>query len=71
MSAGTGSHHDEPAIVGGLGREQAQQLTLAYQGVLKARRYGLVKLPAIVIKRKAVVYYGVTDLEQALSNYEG
>jgi integrating conjugative element protein (TIGR03757 family) len=49
-------------------RAQAQQLTQAYQGLLKARQYELQKLPAIVFDGQAVVY-GVTDLEQALRDY--
>jgi integrating conjugative element protein (TIGR03757 family) len=49
-------------------REQAKRLTETYQGVLKARQYGLQKLPAIVFDGRAVVY-GVTDLEQALGDY--
>ena len=49
-------------------RQPAETLTEAYQGLFKARQYGLDKLPAIVFDGKAVVY-GVTDLEAALAHY--
>ena len=54
--------------VQGAWRETAKRLTMAYQGLLKARQYELQKLPAIVFDGQAVVY-GVTDLEQALRDY--
>ncbi len=56
------------AQVQGAWREPAQHLTLAYQGLLKAKQYGVLRLPAIVFDGTAIVY-GVTDLEEALSIY--
>jgi len=52
----------------GAWRKSAETLTEAYQGLFKARQYGLDKLPAIVFDGKAVVY-GVTDLQAALAHY--
>ncbi len=56
------------AQVQGAWREEAQLLTRAYQGLLKVRQYGVLRLPAIVFDGTAIVY-GVTDLEDALSIY--
>ncbi|MGH8624826.1 MAG: TIGR03757 family integrating conjugative element protein [Gammaproteobacteria bacterium] len=56
------------AQVQGAWREPAQHLTRAYQGLLKARQYGVLRLPAIVFDGQVVVY-GITDLEQALAEY--
>ncbi|MGH8567319.1 MAG: TIGR03757 family integrating conjugative element protein [Gammaproteobacteria bacterium] len=53
----------------GAWRKSAETLTHAYQGLLKARQYGLQKLPAVVFDGQAVVY-GVIDLEQALGDYQ-
>ncbi|MGH2708686.1 MAG: TIGR03757 family integrating conjugative element protein [Actinomycetota bacterium] len=53
----------------GAWRKSAETLTHAYQGLLKARQYGLQKLPAMVFDGQAVVY-GVIDLEQALGDYQ-
>ncbi|MGH2371822.1 MAG: TIGR03757 family integrating conjugative element protein [Chloroflexota bacterium] len=52
----------------GAWRKSAETLTHAYQGLLKARQYGLQKLPAVVFDGQAVIY-GITDLSQALSHY--
>jgi integrating conjugative element protein (TIGR03757 family) len=52
----------------GAWRELAEALTRAYRGLLKARQYGLARLPAIVFDGRAVVY-GITDLDQALGDY--
>lgn len=49
-------------------RETAEVLTRAYQGLLKARQYGLPKVPAVVFDGRAVVY-AITDREQALADY--
>ncbi len=56
------------ARVQGAWREEAQLLTRAYRGLLTARQYGVLRLPAIVFDGTAIVY-GVTDLEEALSIY--
>ncbi len=56
------------AQVQGAWRNEAQLLTRAYQGLLKARQYGVLRLPAIVFDGQVVVY-GITDLEQALAEY--
>ncbi len=57
------------AQVQGAWREEAQLLTLAYQGLLKAKQYGVLRFPAIVFDGQMVVY-GITDLEQALAYYQ-
>ncbi len=56
------------ARVQGAWREEAQLLTRAYRGLLKAKQYGVLRLPAIVFDGTAIVY-GVADLEEALSMY--
>ncbi|MGH8650660.1 MAG: TIGR03757 family integrating conjugative element protein [Gammaproteobacteria bacterium] len=56
------------AALQGTWRKSAETLTHAYRGLLKARRYGLQKLPAMVFDGQAVVY-GVIDPEQALGDY--
>lgn len=43
-------------------RETGEVLTQTYQGLLKARQYGLQELPAVFFDRQAMVY-GFTDLE--------
>ncbi len=52
----------------GAWRKNAETLTHAYQGLLKARQYSLQKLPAVVFDGQAVIY-GIIDLSQALSDY--
>ncbi|MGH8653510.1 MAG: TIGR03757 family integrating conjugative element protein [Gammaproteobacteria bacterium] len=56
------------AQVHGAWREEAQLLTRAYRGLLKAKQYGVLRLPAIVFDGQMVVY-GITDLDQALAYY--
>ncbi|MGH8646639.1 MAG: TIGR03757 family integrating conjugative element protein [Gammaproteobacteria bacterium] len=56
------------AQVQGAWREPARHLTLAYRGLLKAKQYDVLRLPAIVFDGQMVVY-GITDLEQALAYY--
>ncbi len=56
------------AEIQGAWRKNAETLTHAYQGLLKARQYSLQKLPAVVFDGQAVIY-GITDLSQALSHY--
>jgi len=56
------------AQVQGAWRKEAQLLTRAYRGLLKAKQYGVLRLPAIVFNGTAIVY-GITDLEEALSIY--
>ncbi len=56
------------AQVQGAWRDEAQRLTRAYQGLLKAKQYGVLRLPAIVFDGQMVVY-GITDLDQALAHY--
>lgn len=52
------------------GIEQAKRdLQEAYAGHLKAFRYGIKKLPAIVFDGGASVIYGVKDLTEALDRY--
>lgn len=56
------------AQVQGAWRDEAQLLTRAYRGLLKAKQYGVLRLPAIVFDGQMVVY-GITDLDQALAEY--
>lgn len=46
---------------------QQQQLTLAYQGLMKAWSLGLAKYPAVVFDDKWVVY-GTTDVSVAMQH---
>ncbi len=49
----------------------ARHLQHAYEGLIKAWRYGLDRLPAIVFDGGLAVVYGITDLETALLHYRG
>ncbi len=49
--------------------ETANARISAYQGLLKAQRYGLEKLPGIVFDGHAVVY-GLINLNQALGYHQ-
>ncbi|MDZ7840889.1 MAG: TIGR03757 family integrating conjugative element protein [Gammaproteobacteria bacterium] len=44
----------------------ARALQESYEGLLRARRYGLDRIPAIVFDGGESVVYGVTDLQAAL-----
>jgi len=52
-----------------IGAAQAGDLKQVFQGLLKARKYQLDRLPAIVFDGGRVVVYGVTDLDAAHFHY--
>jgi len=47
----------------------ARTLQESYEGLLRARRYGIERIPAIVFDGGQSVVYGVTDLQAALRLY--
>jgi len=47
----------------------ARALQKSYEGLLRARRYGIDRIPAIVFDGGESVVYGVTDLQAALRLY--
>lgn len=48
--------------------ERRQALVDGYEGLIRARRLGVEKVPAVVLDERYVVY-GSTDLERAIAAY--
>jgi integrating conjugative element protein (TIGR03757 family) len=63
----------DPAAAEALARARiagaAGNLRTAYEGPMKALRYGLAKIPAVVFGQGQAVVYGVTDVAEAIRWY--
>lgn len=49
-----------------VGKYTPEEMAALFNGVMRAREWGVDRIPAVVFGKGSAVVYGVTDLEQAL-----